>query len=87
MDLIVRYYQITIQLKDKSIHKGIRETEFGDIDSNFITFRSKADENYGQSNIIYFQCVQLSKDSDEVKDYKIKKSAKSGVRNKKKYNS
>ncbi len=32
MDIIPIYYHITIMLKDKSVHTGIRKNEAGDID-------------------------------------------------------
>jgi hypothetical protein len=69
MDIIPRYYLITVMLKDTSLHKGIRKNEAGDIDSCFLLFKSRAEESYGYENIIYFQCVQLSKYSNELKRY------------------
>ena len=75
METVVRYFLITVMLKDKSVHKGIRESEYNDADSMFIICRNKAFENYGRDNVIYFQSVQLSKHSDEVMEYLRKKSA------------
>ena len=72
MDLITKYFLITVMLKDKSIHKGIRKNEAGDVDSCYLLFKGRAEQNYGRDNIIYFQCVQLSKYCDELKDHLIK---------------
>lgn len=69
MDIIPSYYLITIMLKDKSVHTGIRKNEAGDIDSCFLLFKSRAEESYGREKIIYFQCVQLSRYSDELKNH------------------
>lgn len=76
----LRYYFITVMLKDKSLHKGIRTNESMEIDSAFILFRGRAHESFGQSNVIYFQCVQLSKHSDEVKDFNIKRADKARIK-------
>ncbi len=67
MDINPRYYLITVMLNDKSVHTGIRKNEAGDIDSCFLLFKSRAEESYGREKIIYFQCVQLSMYSDELK--------------------
>ena len=82
MDITTRYFQITVMIKDKSVHKGIRLTEHSDIDSSFLLFKKRAEENYGAGNIIYFECVQLSRYSDEVKNYIILNSAKHPSRKK-----
>ncbi len=54
-------------LNDKSVHTGIRKNEAGDIDSCYLLFKNRAEDSYGRDNIIYFQCVQLSRYSDELK--------------------
>lgn len=77
-DITARYYQITIMLRDKSVHSGVRENAALDIDSAYLLFRNKAMEIYGDNNVIYFQCVQLSKHSDEYKNYMIRKAATAG---------
>ncbi len=69
MDLITKYFLITVMLKDQSVHKGIRKNEAGDVDSCYLLFKDRAEQNYGRDNIIYFQCVQLSKYSDELKKH------------------
>ena len=80
MDLTVRYFLIKVTLKDKSVHYGVRETEHSDIDLMFLLCRNKAHESYGADKVIDFQCVQLSKHSDEVKDHLRKKAAGAKVR-------
>lgn len=69
----VRYYLITVMLKNKSLHTGIRTNESLGIDSAYILFRGRAHESFGQNNVVFFQCVQLSTLSDEVKDFNIKR--------------
>ena len=73
-DIIPRYYLITVMLRDNSVHRGVREDAYGDLDSRYQLYKNKAGDAWGDENIIYFQCVQLSNHSDEVKDYKIKKA-------------
>ena len=80
MDLTTKYFLITVMLKDKSIHKGIRKNEAGDVDSCYLLFKGRAEQNYGRDNVIYFQCVQLSKHSDEVKDHLIKFRNKDNIK-------
>lgn len=79
MDLITKYFLITVMLKDNSVHKGIRKNEAGNVDSCFLLFRGKAEQTYGRDNIICFQCVQLSNHSDELKNH-LMKSDSLGVR-------
>ncbi len=79
-DTMPGYFLITVMLRDKSVHKGIRKHESGDINSCFLLFKGRAEDGYGRDNIIYFQCVQLSKHSDEVKGLLTQQAAKHGLK-------
>jgi len=70
----MHYYRITIELKGRKI-TGLRKHD-GDTDSAFLAFRRLAEEAYG-NKILYFDCVQLSSYSDEVK-LSVKQKGKTG---------
>ena len=75
-DTMPGYFLITVMLRDKSVHKGIRKNDTGDINACFLLFRERAENSYGRDNIIYFQCVRLSSHSDEVKAHLSQQSGK-----------
>ena len=79
-DNMPAYFLITVMLLDKSVHKGIRKKESGEINACFLLFKGLAEDSYGRDNIIYFQCVQLSKYSDGVKGLMTKQAAKHGLK-------
>lgn len=59
-------YRITIELSGKTI-SGLRKHD-SDSDTAFLAFQVLAEKAYG-SKLLYFDCVQLSSYSDEIKLY------------------
>lgn len=53
-------------LKDKTVHKGIRENSF-EIDTAYLAFQVRAQKAYGAGNILHFECYQISRHSDQLK--------------------
>lgn len=70
----MHFYRITIELAGKTI-TGLRKHDH-ETDSAFLAFRVLAEKAYG-SKLLYFDCVQLSSYSDEVKLH-IKQKGKTG---------
>ena len=71
------YFLISVILKDKSSHKGLRES-FYDLDAAYLAFQVLAQQAYGRHNIMHFECMQLSNHSEQVKLY-LKKKGRTGT--------
>ena len=71
------YFLITVTLKDKSVHSGIRENQT-EIDIAYLTFKVHVHKAYGIDNVLHYDCVQLSVQSDEVRKY-MKQKGKTGI--------
>ena len=62
------YYQITIELSNGKLIQGVRELPEKSIDDYWTSYEMKSSGIYLHS-MIYFNMVQLSKHSTEVKQY------------------
>jgi len=60
------FFQITVTLKTKTVHTGIREHS-GDLDTAYLAFKVLSEQAYGEHNIMHFDCYQVSTHSDEIK--------------------
>ena len=70
------FFQVTITLKTKVVHSGIREHS-GDLDTAYLAFKVLSHQACGESNIMHFDCYQISTYSDEIKTY-LKNRGKTG---------
>ncbi len=62
------YFRITVNLKKKKSVTGIREMD-ANIDTAYRHFNKKIFEEYRESDVRSFDIVQVSKLSDDVKQY------------------
>lgn len=62
------YFRISINLKKKKALTGIREMG-ADIDSAWRFFSKKIQTEYRESDLVSLDIVQVSKLSDDVKNY------------------
>jgi hypothetical protein len=67
----VAYYQITIELSNGKLIQGVRELTEKPIDELWTNYEMKSSGIYRHS-MIYFNMVQLSRYSTEVKQYLLK---------------
>lgn len=64
------FYKITVILKDKSVHTGIRELQTNDIDHAWKLYKQRCIEHYGASKIEDYNCVQVSIHSPDYARYR-----------------
>ena len=72
-------YKITIELTNKLSIVGIKEHSSSMIEVVFNYFRNKSFAHYGESNIIEFDCVLISKQSADYKAWMEKRKKKAGI--------
>lgn len=67
------YYKITVHTRDKK-SIGIRQHDTINIEVIFNHFRKKAIASYGESNIKFFDCVMISKQSGDYQKWMVGKN-------------
>lgn len=63
------FYYILVRLKNGNVHKGVRENQNTFIDRVWEEYYGLACKSYG-AGLVNFICVQISKNSQEYKDFK-----------------
>ncbi len=63
------YYKITITLPNGQRVSGIKEEINPNIDNVYHMYETRAYSHYGNHEIKSFDCVMISKRSDDYKDY------------------
>jgi len=63
------YYRITVTLKSRHVHSGIRQLEVWNPDTALRIVEKTAKDHYGEGKIRTVEVVMLAKSSEEVKKY------------------
>ena len=63
------YYRITVTLKSRQVHSGIRQLEVWNPDTALRMVEKTAKDHYGEGKIKNVEVVMLPKSSDEVKKF------------------
>ncbi len=72
-------YKITIQLKNGEVISGLRENNNLHIDPVFIEYFTKATQFYQFHNVAKFNCVMISRNSEEYQAYELQLKKKRDI--------
>ena len=63
------YYRITVTLKSRQVHSGIRQLEVWNPDTALRMVEKTAHDHYGEGKVRRVDVVMLPKSSEEVKRF------------------